>query len=367
MLELSLPCEVRLEQRDRGAVAVNRGPLLFALRVGEDWRRIGGEEPFADWEVHPTTPWNYALATARPLTLERRAVSSVPFDGQAPPLLLRGEGRRVPGWGLVDNSAGPVPAEPGRERDAARADRAGAVRERAPARSRAADDGLRSRGPGRRPGRGPQPGAAGQRRGDAPGRLDRVDDRGQRAGPARQAAGPERSAPAGRGASARSAVESDDHSSSSATSGGQLGARPADPGLERRLGFGVAQAGGRARVGVDPVERPGLQRREGVVLELAAQSLVLDDPTGRALAPRAEAGLLAARWPVVPPAAHLRAGGFLAVSTTRSTSARNASASFGSSTIRRFSSLSVSALLEKLNEPKITVRPSRTMTLWCMT
>jgi hypothetical protein len=112
VVELALPSDVRFEPRDRGAVAVNRGPLLFALRVGEEWRRIGPAEPFADWEVHPTTPWNYALATARPLTLERRAVSPVPFDGARPPLLLRGQGRRVPGWELVDNSAGPLPASP---------------------------------------------------------------------------------------------------------------------------------------------------------------------------------------------------------------------------------------------------------------
>jgi hypothetical protein len=112
VVELQLPAETRLEERERGAVAVNRGPLLFALQVGEEWRRIGRAEPFADWEVHPTTAWNYALAPAAGLRLERRAVSAVPFDGQAPPVLLRGQGRRVPGWTLVDNSAGPVPQSP---------------------------------------------------------------------------------------------------------------------------------------------------------------------------------------------------------------------------------------------------------------
>jgi len=112
VVELSLPAAVRFEQRDRGAVTVNWGPLLFALRVGEEWRKIGREEPFADWEVHPTTPWNYALSRAHDLTLERRPVGQVPFARETPPLLLRGKGRRVPGWELVDNSAGAVPDSP---------------------------------------------------------------------------------------------------------------------------------------------------------------------------------------------------------------------------------------------------------------
>ncbi|HEV8633148.1 MAG TPA: beta-L-arabinofuranosidase domain-containing protein [Chloroflexota bacterium] len=111
LVELELPMAVRLDERPRGAVAVNRGPLVLALRIGEDWRKIGREEPFADWEVHPTTHWNYAIDPAT-VQAETRRLTSVPFDGNAPPLAARAAGRRVPGWTLVDNSAGPVPASP---------------------------------------------------------------------------------------------------------------------------------------------------------------------------------------------------------------------------------------------------------------
>ena len=46
--------------------AIERGPLVYALRMGEDWRQVhadqaGHELPHGDWEVYPTTPWNYAL------------------------------------------------------------------------------------------------------------------------------------------------------------------------------------------------------------------------------------------------------------------------------------------------------------------
>jgi hypothetical protein len=120
-VELTLPSPIRIERRPSGGVAVQRGPLTFALHVGEDWRKLprpDRTEPFVDWEVYPTTPWNYALAAdpARPeaaLRLERRGpVGPLPFGHADPPLVLRGRGRRVPGWGLADNSAGPVPASP---------------------------------------------------------------------------------------------------------------------------------------------------------------------------------------------------------------------------------------------------------------
>jgi hypothetical protein len=111
LVELVLPMAPRLDERPRGAVAVNRGPLVLALRVGEEWRRIGREEPFVDWEVHPTTHWNYAIEPGR-LAVETRPVSGVPFDGNAPPLSALVPGRRVPGWTLVDNSAGPLPESP---------------------------------------------------------------------------------------------------------------------------------------------------------------------------------------------------------------------------------------------------------------
>jgi hypothetical protein len=117
VVELALPMPVRTDQRPRGAVALNHGPLVLALRIGEDWRRMadapGRErtEPLVDWEVHPTTHWSYAIDPTT-VQVEARRLTSVPFDGNAPPLAARASGRRVPDWTLVDNSAGPVPESP---------------------------------------------------------------------------------------------------------------------------------------------------------------------------------------------------------------------------------------------------------------
>ena len=98
-------------------VVIYRGPLLFGLHMGEHWEQIGGELPHADWEVYPTTPWNYALQIdpenpVAGLQVEESAISAAPFDPAQPPVRIHAPARRLPQWGLVDNSAGPIDAGP---------------------------------------------------------------------------------------------------------------------------------------------------------------------------------------------------------------------------------------------------------------
>jgi hypothetical protein len=116
-VDLTLPMAVRAIQRPHGAIGVALGPLIFGLNIGEEWTRIPGSQGFGDWEVRPTTAWNYALA-ANPdrdpaaFRIERATVGTLPFAGEHPPVSLSCLGYRVPGWDLVQNSAGPVPEDP---------------------------------------------------------------------------------------------------------------------------------------------------------------------------------------------------------------------------------------------------------------
>ncbi len=116
-LVLRLPARPRVEHRPRGCISVHRGPLVFALAVGEDWQQIGGAPPHPDWAVHPTTPWNYALVLdpALPdagLVADRRPVGSHPFTPDGAPIVLTATGARVPGWRLVHGAADLPPASP---------------------------------------------------------------------------------------------------------------------------------------------------------------------------------------------------------------------------------------------------------------
>lgn len=113
VLTLRLPMRAEVVRRPGGAVAIARGPLVYALRVGEEWRYLKGERPHADWELLPTTPWNYALAIdldkPEALRFEERGVGERPFSPEGAPIAVRVAGRRVPGWGLEHNAAAPPP------------------------------------------------------------------------------------------------------------------------------------------------------------------------------------------------------------------------------------------------------------------
>jgi hypothetical protein len=116
-VEVTLPMDIRIERRFHGAVAVLRGPLVFALKIGEDFRLLKGEPPQGDWAVYPTTPWNYGLVldSAVPndlFTVRHAAIGPTPFAHNSAPVSLIGKGRRVPQWSMHRNSAGPLPQSP---------------------------------------------------------------------------------------------------------------------------------------------------------------------------------------------------------------------------------------------------------------
>jgi DUF1680 family protein len=102
----------------RGAVSVRRGPLWYALRIGEEWRRYGGTDDWPATEILPTTPWNYGLvlegggAESGIRIASRRSPAYQPFTPDAAPIVLKARARRVPGWRQEGRMAGPVPASP---------------------------------------------------------------------------------------------------------------------------------------------------------------------------------------------------------------------------------------------------------------
>jgi hypothetical protein len=114
---LTLPLKLRASKRFNDAVAVHRGPLTFSLRIGSIWTRIKGEAPACDYEVKPTSPWNYALALdpAKPessLRVEEKNVEMPCFIELKAPVVITAKARRVPSWGMDGASAAPPPQSP---------------------------------------------------------------------------------------------------------------------------------------------------------------------------------------------------------------------------------------------------------------
>lgn len=117
LVQLTFPMSIRVATRYRDAVSLERGPLVFALKIEEEWKQIGGELPHADWEVRPRSPWNYGLLfdPSHPessVMITTRPVGDMPFHPAQAPVQLRVKGRRIPEWQLVRNSAGPTPLSP---------------------------------------------------------------------------------------------------------------------------------------------------------------------------------------------------------------------------------------------------------------
>ena len=98
-------------------VAVHRGALTYSLRIGSRWKQIGGTAPAADYEVRPTSPWNYALIidTEQPeksLTVEEKSVKMPCFSEIKAPVVITAQARQVPDWGMEGASAAPPPKSP---------------------------------------------------------------------------------------------------------------------------------------------------------------------------------------------------------------------------------------------------------------
>ena len=116
-VSLRLPMPVRLYHGFNDSVAIERGPLVYALKIGAEWKKVKDNPQFADWEVYPTTPWNYALELdrehpARSVTFEERPVGSSPFSVEGAPVVARVKGRRLPGWTIEKGAAAPPPRSP---------------------------------------------------------------------------------------------------------------------------------------------------------------------------------------------------------------------------------------------------------------
>jgi hypothetical protein len=116
-VSLRLPMAVRLYHGYNEAVAIVRGPLVYALKIGAEWKKVKSNAQFADWEVYPTTPWNYALAIDREhpdgsVSFEERPLGPTPFTTEGAPVIARVKGRRILDWKLENGAAAPPPRSP---------------------------------------------------------------------------------------------------------------------------------------------------------------------------------------------------------------------------------------------------------------
>ncbi len=119
-VELYLPMDIKTSRWYENSVGIERGPLVYALEIGEDWREVKSpNQKDSYYEVRPTTPWNYGIYEQE---LEKGnfevkvddKLASMPWNQENAPVKIRTKGVRIPSWTLYNHSAGPIPVPPKR-------------------------------------------------------------------------------------------------------------------------------------------------------------------------------------------------------------------------------------------------------------
>jgi DUF1680 family protein len=124
VLTLELPMQVEVSYWYDGAAVVERGPLVYALKMNEQWekkideRHDSGHHGEWYYEVTSDSPWNYSLpgrnlrseAIAEHFTVEKSlSVASYPWTLKEAPITIKTHARRIPRWQTYSGSAGVIP------------------------------------------------------------------------------------------------------------------------------------------------------------------------------------------------------------------------------------------------------------------
>ena len=116
-ISLSFQAEVKAEQWYDGAISVVRGPLVYALRMEEEWNWVpfsGRDRYYGDgaWEVTSASPWNYCIMRDSFQTdscvVSMHPVEGYPWNSEAAPVSIRVPARVLPHWKAYNGCPGEV-------------------------------------------------------------------------------------------------------------------------------------------------------------------------------------------------------------------------------------------------------------------
>lgn len=123
-VELAFPMEVKTSQWFENAVAIERGPLVYALKMEEKWEKktLDGDErkQFGEsyWQVTSPSKWNYGLVAGElnkrknnlRVTVDAEKLKSNYFwNVDSAPVEIKVKAKEIPSWGLYNESAGQLP------------------------------------------------------------------------------------------------------------------------------------------------------------------------------------------------------------------------------------------------------------------
>lgn len=114
-VELYLPMDIRLSNWYERSVGIERGPLVYALKIGELWKEVKAENrDDTFFEVLPTSDWNYGISSGAIKEMDFRVIqdsliNDMPWNLANTPIHIITRGKKIPYWTLYENSAGKLP------------------------------------------------------------------------------------------------------------------------------------------------------------------------------------------------------------------------------------------------------------------
>ena len=120
-IELYLPMEVFTSTWYENAVSIERGPLVYALKMEENWEKKEFKDSWYGsyyYQVTSSDPWNYGLVDFDRNRMNEVAQVSInsqkqqldfPWNQENAPVEIKMKARLIPTWTVYNEMAGPQP------------------------------------------------------------------------------------------------------------------------------------------------------------------------------------------------------------------------------------------------------------------
>ncbi|TRZ42232.1 beta-L-arabinofuranosidase domain-containing protein [Robertkochia solimangrovi] len=121
VLELKLPMSVQLSKWHQNAQTVERGPLIYGLKMEENWREVENTvnpkwNGDTYWEVTSASDWNYAIFETEESELSEKfivtknpSLAKYPWNLENAPIQIKTKAKKIPSWKEYNGSTGPLP------------------------------------------------------------------------------------------------------------------------------------------------------------------------------------------------------------------------------------------------------------------
>jgi hypothetical protein len=116
VIELQLPMKTYVSRWYENSVSIERGPLVYALKIEEEWKWVENQDEYGNYyEVYPGSGWNYGIhyqAIVNPgdgFRVIHHTRTDNPWNIFNAPVELRVMAKMIPDWKMYNAVPGPLP------------------------------------------------------------------------------------------------------------------------------------------------------------------------------------------------------------------------------------------------------------------